>query len=39
MAARRRSFDSRETIDLLESANRALDQVLLATMTGHAADS
>jgi hypothetical protein len=39
MAARRRSFDSRETIDLLESADRALDQVLLATMTGHAADS
>ena len=33
MAARRRGFDSRETIDL-ESADRALDQVLLATMTG-----
>lgn len=34
-AARRRGFDTSETTDLLETAERAMDQLLLATMTGH----
>ena len=34
-AARRRGFDTAETTDLLETAERAMDQLLLATMTGH----
>ena len=33
--ARRRGFDTAETTDLLETAERAMDQLLLATMTGH----
>lgn len=36
MAARRRGFDTAETTDLLETAERAMDRLLLATMTGHA---
>lgn len=36
-AARRRGFDTAQTTDLLESAERAMDQLLLATMTGHGA--
>jgi excisionase family DNA binding protein len=35
VAARRRGFDTAETTDLLESAERAMDQLLVATMTGH----
>ena len=35
VAARRRGFDTAETTDLLESAERAMDRLLLATMTGH----
>ena len=35
VAARRRGFDTAETTDLLETAERAMDQLLLATMTGH----
>jgi hypothetical protein len=34
-AARRRGFDTAETTDLLETAERAMDQLLLATMKGH----
>lgn len=34
-AARRRGFDTSETTDLLETAERAMDQLLVATMTGH----
>lgn len=34
-AARRRGFDTAEMTDLLETAERAMDQLLLATMTGH----
>ncbi len=34
-AARRRVFDTRETTDLLETAEQAMDQLLLATMAGH----
>ena len=36
MAARRRGFDAAETTDLLETAERAMDRLLVATMTGHA---
>jgi hypothetical protein len=36
VAARRRGFDTAETTDLLESAERAMDRLLVATMTGHA---
>jgi excisionase family DNA binding protein len=36
IAARRRGFDATETSELLETAERAMDQLLLATMTGHA---
>ena len=35
IAARRRGFDTPETTDLLEAAERAMDQLLVATMTGH----
>lgn len=35
MAARRRGFDTAETTDLLEAAERAMDRLLVATMTGH----
>lgn len=35
VAARRRGFDPVETTDLLETAERAMDRLLLATMTGH----
>src|SRR5829696_5230111 len=35
VAARRRGFDAAETSDLLQTAERAMDQLLLATMTGH----
>jgi excisionase family DNA binding protein len=34
-AARRRGFDPAETTDLLFAAERAMDQLLVATMTGH----
>ncbi|HET7030866.1 MAG TPA: helix-turn-helix domain-containing protein [Candidatus Limnocylindrales bacterium] len=34
-AARRRGFDSAETTDLLVAAERAMDHLLVATMTGH----
>jgi hypothetical protein len=34
-AARRRGFSTAETTDLLESAERAMDELLLATMSGH----
>jgi hypothetical protein len=37
VAARRRGFDTAETTDLLEAAERAMDRLLLATMTGHGA--
>jgi excisionase family DNA binding protein len=35
VAARRRGFDTVEMTDLLETAERAMDQLLVATMTGH----
>ena len=35
VAARRRGFDTPETTDLLETAERAMDRLLVATMTGH----
>ncbi len=35
VAARRRGFDTAETTDLLETAERAMDKLLVATMTGH----
>jgi len=35
IAARRRGFDTAETTDLLETAERAMDRLLVATMTGH----
>jgi hypothetical protein len=35
LAARKRGFDTAETTDLLETAERAIDRLLLATMTGH----
>ena len=35
VAARRRGFDTAETTDLLESAEQAMDRLLVATMTGH----
>jgi excisionase family DNA binding protein len=34
-ASRRRGFDPAETTDLLVAAERAMDQLLVATMTGH----
>ena len=33
--ARRRGFDTAETTDLLEAAERAMDRLLIATMRGH----
>jgi excisionase family DNA binding protein len=35
LAARRRGFDPSETTDLLETAERAMDRLLIATMGGH----
>jgi excisionase family DNA binding protein len=35
LAARRRGFDAAETTDLLETAERAMDGLLVATMSGH----
>ena len=35
-AARRQGFDAAETTDLLETAERAMDHLLVATMKGHA---
>jgi len=35
LAARRRGFDAGETSDLLETAERAMDRLLVATMNGH----
>lgn len=35
VAARRRGFDTTETTDLLEAAERAMDRLLVATMSGH----
>jgi excisionase family DNA binding protein len=35
LAARRRGFDASETAALLEAAERAMDRLLVATMTGH----
>jgi len=35
VAARRRGFDTAETTDLLETAERAMDRLLVATMMGH----
>ncbi len=37
IAARRRGFDASETTDLLETAERAMDRLLVATMQGHGA--
>lgn len=34
-AARRQGFDAAETTDLLQTAERAMDRLLVATMTGH----
>ncbi len=39
VAARRRGFDTAETTDLLETAERAMDRLLVATMTGHTRES
>jgi len=39
LAARRRGFDTAETTDLLESAEAAMDRLLVATMSGHGAAS
>ncbi len=35
LATRRRGFDTAESTDLLETAERAMDRLLVATMTGH----
>jgi hypothetical protein len=35
LTARRRGFDTAETTDLLEAAERAMDRLLIATMRGH----
>jgi excisionase family DNA binding protein len=35
VAARQRGFDAAETADLLGAAERAMDRLLVATMTGH----
>lgn len=35
VAARRRGFDAAETTELLETAERAMDRLLVATMNGH----
>lgn len=36
VAARRRGFDTADTTDLLGTAERAMDRLLVSTMTGHA---
>lgn len=38
-AAQRRGFDTREATSLLMSAERAMDQLLIATMTGHSLET
>ncbi len=38
-AARRRGFDTREAMDLLASAEGAMDQLIVATMTGHSLEA
>jgi len=38
-AARRRGFDAGETTDLLGTAERAMDRLLVATMTGHSLEA
>lgn len=35
IASRRRGFDATETTDLLETTERGMDRLLVATMTGH----
>ena len=35
LTAKRRGFDTTETTDLLQTAEEAMDRLLLATMTGH----
>jgi excisionase family DNA binding protein len=37
--SRRRSFDATETTELLETAERGMDHLLIATMTGHSVAS
>ncbi|MBI2777800.1 MAG: helix-turn-helix domain-containing protein [Chloroflexi bacterium] len=39
LAAQRRGFDAHETTSLLASAERAMDQLLVATMTGHSVET
>jgi excisionase family DNA binding protein len=39
VVARRRGFDTAETTDLIEMAERGIDQLLVATMTGHSVRS
>ena len=39
VTARRRGFDTGETTDLMELAERGMDQLLVATMTGHSVRS
>lgn len=39
ITARRRGFDAAETTDLLETAELAMDRLLVATMTGHNLES
>lgn len=39
VAARRRGFDTAESTGLLEAAERAMDRLLVATMTGHSVAS
>jgi excisionase family DNA binding protein len=39
LAARRRGFDTAETTDLLETAERAIDRLLIATMSAHGASA
>ena len=39
VVARRRGFDTGETTDLMEMAERGIDQLLVATMTGHSVHS
>ena len=39
VAARRRGFDTGETTELMELAELGMDDLLLATMSGHSAHS
>jgi len=39
IAARRRGFDTAESTDLLVTTERAMDQLLVATMTGHSLET